>query len=786
MYGLSGTAGLAATERLHLNTLFLATDTEVSVVEDNRHVAQEAQQAGVQVIIGLPTLCADRAADPEDPAYLAESGAQIRTVVRQFLPEPAVTAWAVGDYPERSLRYTDAGLQGFLQKRYVTLDALNDSWGSHFPDWADLTLSAARDADAARPYKVGRASVDGADYQADALRRLLAFWAQEVRKLDPRPLLTGRLGLYRSLVSVPPDYAYVVPAASGGGREGALDSQNAPAVDLARQGGAVEVIPCLRVPVPPEPAYASGATVRRRLQEAALHGARGVALDDADRIRQCPNPEGVLAQLADDMQTLAGAFSARPRNSLAVLYEPYAEGRQAGTVPAYGYIAGLATGEPSLLMEALGRGSNYGLVDYLTPERLAQTDLEGYSAILAPTALRFPAEVQGKLRGYVEGGGRLICDLGAGMYETGSWQSLPEDLARLCGVTGYGILQTQHADLTLSPPTALLPSLVPPLRSRGLPPEKLPPPPGTIQRSTSVGNPQEAQGWTIQGLVGYVSLSEEAKPIALVGVLAPKIPRPRGRLDPAAAAAALNEARAKTKFAGLVAQPSGAGWAGYCSATLWSHWDPSDPFFQGFLSDLWAPRAGSALRQPAAGATVEVSGEDQALHLFNTGAHAVLADVATLTEDNRLYAGAFAQVPDLAGRVTAPAVMIVTAELAPGQLVTLPRVPVALLPAGSGAVTYLRRYGPAGLSLLVAGPGARLTLDLRHQRDFTQGQPLSARVVIENGAYPVPPGSRHQVKIDAGFGHQTTAIVPADDQGRLSFTITGGKVQIEVAPAPPV
>jgi hypothetical protein len=232
-----------------------------------------------------------------------------------------------------------------------------------------------------------------------------------------------------------------------------------------------------------------------------------------------------------------------------------------------------------------------------------------------------------------------------------------------------------------------------------------------------------------------------------------------------------------------VAQPTGAGWAGYCSATLWSHWDPSDPFFQGFLTDLWSPRARYALRLPP-GAAVEISGEEQALHLLNVGAQTMLADVATFTTDNHLYAGGFAQVPDLADRVTAPAVMIVTAELRARQFVTLPRVPVALLPVGSGAVAYLRRYDSAGLSLLVGGPGASLTLDLHHQRDFTTGQALTAQVVIAGGAYPIAPGSRHQVNIDAGFGHRTTGIATADEQGRLSFTVSGGKINIDIAPEP--
>ncbi len=782
MYGLQGLAGLDAAQRLGLNTLFLRTSTLVDSVEENRRTAQAAARAGLQVIIGLPTLSDQRVADPDDPEYVQEAGARIRTVVRQFAPEPAVTAWAMADYPEQSLHYTPQGLQAFLQKRYGNLAAVNAAWGSNFPTWASITLTAAREVDAAQPYQVGRASVDVADYQADALQRLLALWAREVRGVDARPLITGRLSLYRSLVSVPEDYAFVVPAASVDVLEPDVVAQNVHAVDIARQGGAVEVIASLRLPVPPDPNYGSGATLGRWLREAALHGARGVALDGAERLAQSGNPGHVFAKLAEQMKMLAGAFRARPQSSLAVLYEPYAEGLKAAGVPAYGYLPDLAPGEPSLLMYALRLGTRYGTVDYLSPERLVRAELDGYSAILAPTALRLPVEVQGKLRAYVERGGRLVCDLGAGMYEAGSWQSLPPEMARLCGVTGYGVLQTKTADLTLCPPTVLLPSLRPPLKSRGLPQAKPPPPLGTIERTTYTGTPQESKGWTIQGLVGYVTITADAEPIALVDAQAPDIKLPPGRMSAVAAAARRRELRAGTKFAGIVGQPYGLGWAVYCTATLWSHWDPSDPFFQGFHADLWAPRARWVLRRPAAG--VEIAAQEQALHLFNTGPQPALAEVGAVTTDNRLYVGTFDQVLPPPARGAPPATMVVSAELAPGELRTLARVPVAVRPYAGKALAYLSKYGPAGLSLEIAGPGATLTYDMDKRRTFTRGAPMTARVVIENGAYPVAPGSEHRVAINNPFGQDTTAMVKADERGRLILEVSGGRVRIEVAPPP--
>ncbi len=780
MYGLQGAAGLDTARQLGLNTVYLRTTTLVDSVEENRRTAQAAERLGLQVIVALPTLSEARAADPDDPEYVAEVGARIRTIVRQFLRESAVTAWAVSDYAEQAVHYTPAGFQAFLQKRYGTLDLVNAAWGSQFPTWASITLTSARQADVLQPNQVGRASVDLADYQADALERLLALWAREVRALDPRPLFTGRLCLYRSLVSVPEDYAFIVTEAPVDLLEPDYLSQNVQAVDIARQGGAREVIAGVRVPVPPAPYYAAGATVGRWLREAALHGARGVALDGAERIAQCASPADVLTKLAAHLRPLEGAFQARPQNSLAVLYEPYAEGLAAGGIPAYGYLAGLATGQPSLLVQAFRLGTRFGLVDYLTPERMVGADLENYSAILAPTALRMPVELQARLRLYVQRGGRLVCDLGAGMYETGSWQSLPPELAGLCGVASFGALQTKSSDLTLSPPTALLPSLRPPLRSRGLPKPKTTSTTSTVERSTFTGTPQEARGVTIQGLVGYVSLTPEAEPLALVDAQVPTLPMPPGRLSAAAAAALKRQLRAGTRFAGVVGQPHGLGWGVYSSATLWSNWDPTDPFFQGFHGDLWAPRARWVVRQPVPG--VEMSAEPGALHLLNTGSQSVLAEVQMLPADVRLYLSGFAQVAPPPARGAPAAPLLLTAELAGEEFRTLREAPVRVIPYAATVAAYLSRYGEEEVRLEIAGPGATLTFDAHKQRTFTRGAAATVRVVLEDGPYRLLPGSAHRLQSNNLFNQETTETVRADEAGQLSFEVTGGRVLLRLTP----
>lgn len=766
MYGLQGPQGLKMAQELGLNTLYLPTTNAVDSVESSRSLARAAQEAGLQVIIALPTLSERaRPADPDNPLYCEEVGARIHAVVRQFATEPGVTAWAMADYVERELRYTPQGFQAYLQKRYGSLATLNAWWDSQFSTWAQITLPAAREVDANKPYGVGRASVDLANYQAEALRRLLAFWAKQVRDLDPtRPLFTGRLALYRSLVSIPEDYDFVVPEMPVDVMEPDVLSQNVQAVDLARQGGAFQVIPSLRLPVPPDPHYRAGATLGYWLQEARLHGARGVALDGMERATAGTSPYDVLKTLTEQVQAVKGGFDLSPQPCLCVLYEPYAAGLEVMQVPTHGYLLGLAPGEPSLLMEALRLGSKYGLVDYLSPERLIKADLERYSAILAPTALSLPAEVQGRLRAYVERGGRLVCDLGAGMYETGSWQVLPPDVARLCGVVALGEIQDRAGDLKLSRQTPLFPSLQPPLTSRGLRKQEEQRQPGKIVRHT--GSAQELKPWTFLGPMALAEITESARPVAVV-------------------TAEPETDTGRTRWAGLLAQNRGRGWTIFCTGSLWARWDPLDPFFIGFHADLWQPRARYILHQPGLWPRgVEMCSSEQSVHLLNTSSQPLVAEVTALAASSRLYQGAFTKVASPIWRGAVPGAVVLTAHVPANRIVTLRRRPICVWPLWGEAYAHLREYGPRQIKLDLAGPGTRLTTGLDREPSLARGQPTRVVVRISPGEYAVEPGSWHQLTINPTLGQQFVEQIQADSKGQLAFQVSGRHVEVQVVPRP--
>lgn len=762
MYGLQGLGGLEQALSLGLNTLYLPTSNSAESLESTQRLVRLAQSRGVHVIIALPCYSfSTLSANPDDAAYRTEVGGRMRAVLRFLAGEPGVTAWAVGDYPERELRLPAEGLSEFVARRYGTVEAAKASWGTQFELWKEFTPAASRATDLRLPYGTGRASIDYADFQAEGLRKLLSFWAEQVRGIDAeRPLFTGRLALYRSVASVPREYSHIVPEAPVEVLEPDTVAGNVQAVDLARQAGQFRVVPSLRVPVPPQTHYDFGRTLGRWVCEAQLHGAVGVALDGAERIRDSGAPEEVLRTLGPWVKAAAGEFTVEPWPSLCVLYEPYAEGRQAEEVPLYGYLRGLAPGEPSLLAAALRLGSKYGLVDYLTPERLLAANLERYSAVLAPCALSLPREVQGKLRSYVERGGRLVCDLGAGMYETGSWLALPTDLARMCGVTGLGELREQAGDLSFGMRTAMFPSVVPPLSSQGVQPPKARPLPG--HREETQGTPLDRKAWTFTGPMALATITSEARAVGIV----------------------IAEAKTETqapRFGGLIAQPYGLGWTAFCTGSLWARWNPADTAFQAVHADLWGARAKWAVKQAGLwpGAVEICSGEDS-VWLLNCSGQSLAATVLVRESGWKLQEGAFMWLPS--GLATDSAAEML-AYLEPLRVQGFPQRPVRVLPETSGAYAHLTAYTSERISLEIAGPGATVTLGMRQQRRLSSGNLVRVLIKVTGGDYALVPGSQHRVRVSAGFEQRVDTVMTATERGELTIPAAGRRLEVEITPA---
>ncbi|MCK4324280.1 MAG: beta-galactosidase, partial [Armatimonadetes bacterium] len=483
-YGLQGDGAAEVAVAVGLNTLYLEVPPRYdSMLPDIRSQIAAAGRAGLKVIVALPTIppgsVAMAADDPDLTAYAWKTARQIVSVLKD---EPALAGWAVGDYVEDRIRYTDTGLIQYLQQRYGRLEALNAAWGTAFGAWTQITITQATTLDDEQPFGVARPSIDLADYQREAFATVLELWARQVRSADAdTPLFTGRIGLYRCLTAVPDSYDFVVPAISPDELELDKLAHNVHAIDIARQAGRFQVVRALRVPVPGEPTYSKDA-LQRWINQAALHGAVGIGLDNYGRLVASGLLPGAAGQESPtalaNRRTLAEIirpalqryiFTVTPKPAAAFLYEPYAEGYRVGELSVYGYIADFSDGEPDYLFNTFRCGSRFGLVDYLTVAALEdpEVDLQQYSFIAAPLALDLPAAATTRLCEYVRGGGAIVADLGAGLRQSGSWQRLPRELQLLFGIEQMPILREEVGDFSFGAASEYFPSLPPPLQSQG-------------------------------------------------------------------------------------------------------------------------------------------------------------------------------------------------------------------------------------------------------------------------------------------------------------------------------
>ena len=771
MYGLQGPQSAATALELGLNTLYwqLTSDDLENLPQIRREIAQAAAQ-NLSVIVALPTAPGiPRSVSLADEEYLTATKAVITKVVSTLKEEPGLTGWATSDYLEGAINYTSTEFRDYLQQRYGSLDELNRVWNCAYSTWGQITLEAAEVADDDLPFGVGRPSVDVAQYKRQTFQSIMAFWAEQIRALDPdRLLFTGRIGLYRSLTAIPDEYDVVVPAIPVEAVEPETYTYNVEAVDMARRSGRFVVIPALSMPMPPDPTmppmpsdvpYAQHA-LRHWIVEAGLHGAAGIGLEDYQRIINLPMPMGFVKRIREDLEAVTNEvlFAAQPRPTVAFLYEPYAEGLAVDKIPVYGYISGFSQGEPNNLFAAFRGGSRFGLVDYLTVQDLLsrQVDLDHYSFIAAPLALHLPPPALGQLEEYVEGGGVVIADLGAGMYQTGSYQLLPAELGRMCGVEAMGHMQEQVTNMSIGVACRHFPSLPPPLRTRGR---------FTAKTRVKQGTPLQRKPYTLSGPLGYAAIHADAVPLAVSRVVWDE---------------------GTPYFGGIIVKDYALGVGVFATSRLWANWHPDDPVFIGFHADLWARRADYELPQPGFWPQgIEIWGAGDTVYLLDTTGNPLTAAAVAYRADSRLYDGAWCEFSAAArwpsGKRSGAA--LVTVTLPPLQITATTAKPVQIQPYAGEAVGRLWEYGPDRVRLEIAGAGARLFRSPDGDWQLSPGQPTVVRVTVGSGLYPIAPLSWHQVEIDAGFARRSTQRIQADPHGKLRFDAAGQRATVEICPA---
>lgn len=742
MYGLEPHSALEVTEAFGLNTLYL--EIPPSALEDLDPYVQlvrRAHEHDLKVIIGLPTCLYERyRVSPYDEEYLGTSAEVIAYIVSVFSREEGVSAWATGHSLERYIDYNDRDFQVYLRRIHPTLDLLNSFWGSSFPTWPEITLQRAEAVDAQAPAGVGRARMDAAHYRMEAFHDIMAHWLAAIRTHDAyRPVFTGRVTLYRSLVSIPDGYDVVCVSMPPDILEPDIFSHNVQALGMARRGGRFQTLQVLRVPLPGSRPYDAN-SMHGWIRQAALHGAVGVALEDWPMMHEAGLPV---------VRALAQAFSeAWPgvlwgienRCPVAVISSPYAEGFQVTAQPIYGYIKDLFPGQPSRLITSLRLGTRFGMVDYLSITDLVRTDLNDYSAILAPSCLDLPAAAAGVLDEYVRRGGVLVSDIGFGLFQTGSWLVLPTPFDRAGGIIEMDDLKERAGHPYVVGEYDFLPSVRRGMRAVG----------GvTAERLSGPHMATARRPYAVKGLSAEAVLSDGTFPVAVT--------------------TARQDARGVPWFVGLFAGHWGVGHMLQATHPLWADWPLTDEFSEALHYDLFVRRARYELIQkPLLCQEMQMAVTPRGVVLHNTMRQGAMAEVGVFGTGQQVYHGAINRVvPTVSG--SQGSVMLVA--WVPGQdMLAVRRTPLVVQPHSDEALVEVERYDSEGVVVRLNGPGARILQRGLRGLEISNARTGRMRVVLGNGEYAVAPGSVHRVTKTTRGARVSSMNAIANDRGEIDLS----------------
>ncbi len=205
-------------------------------------LASAAEAKGMMVVAALaPRALLDEGGSGPVIASRAEDyAAAVRAFVQQAAEKlgahPGLVAWSVEAVASGQAVWTEDGFRTYLADGYGSVAALNNSWGTQFAGWEQITATSARDIDQTKPGGLGRATVDLAYYQEAAYADALSVWARAVRQADPgRLVLASALTDYRSIISVRTDFDGMVLNTYPSLAELDWRTHNVHAVDIARR-----------------------------------------------------------------------------------------------------------------------------------------------------------------------------------------------------------------------------------------------------------------------------------------------------------------------------------------------------------------------------------------------------------------------------------------------------------------------------------------------------------------------------------------------------------------------
>ena len=375
----------------------------------------------------------------------------VHQIVKRYKDITNLIAWTYSDEHGDNITYPVESFREFLQHEYRTIDGLNKTWGSNYRSFEEIDLEYQRNGygrplpsmvTPEAPFGIGPKAFDSASYKAFRVGQCCREFERAIREVDSdTPIISPGNNLAWASTQVPTSWSITFdfyPGNSGND----MDTHHVWMVDIGRGSN---VRPAMQFLLPErwdEPKWHLDAKVLRGwMVESAIHGAIGVTFwpwsmlgqdnltgDRSSSIQRIDTVGMTIHTLED-----SGIFQMLPKPTIAVIYQPYAEGWGAMS-QVYGTMR-YPSDEPIALFQQFKYGTKYGQVDYLTNLYMDNVALDDYGVILAPFAVDIPPAHMKKLIDYVRNGGILLADVGFGCMQAGKIvTAMTEEAKALFGI----------------------------------------------------------------------------------------------------------------------------------------------------------------------------------------------------------------------------------------------------------------------------------------------------------------------------------------------------------------
>lgn len=475
----------------------------------------------------------------------------VQKIVKRYKGVTNLIGWNYSDEPGDAMTYPDDAFREFLAREYHSVDALNRSWATNYNSFNEIKLEFKRDGrglpedtmvSIEHPFGIGPKAFDSARYKLFRMSWGHQQFAKAVREVDrDTPLWSGAQNLAWAATQTPGDWGVFFdfyPGSSGDD----IDTHNIWAMDIGR---GPNMRPSMQMLLPEnfnDPKWLLDARVIRGwMVESAIHGAAGITFwpwsflgvdnylgarsSSLERITMCHETINTLKT--------SGIFEMHPQNTIAVVYQPYAEG-WGGMSQVYGVMR-YPSEEPHILMQELKYGTRYGQVDYLTKFNVPGLKLDKYGIIIAQFTPDLSSNDLKKLRKYVESGGVLFSDVGFDCIRAGKTiTSMTEEAMQLFGIKSLKV-STAGAG-----------------------------------RFVATGKFSDLLGGLTRGVDGTDAISSYLLDVESTGAVA-ALKGPGGQ--------------------GVFVNKVGKGYAIFCSGQAWSSWTVADQLFSRIHNALFSRRS---------------------------------------------------------------------------------------------------------------------------------------------------------------------------------------------------